>query len=116
MRRRRRFFRRFGDGTMRPNRGPRGLAAEPLPRAAHGDTPHRVAHAFQCLRRLEPKIASCITALCRVIHQKPRIFHQTLPTTAKISRFTTHITKPTRHQVPIETKPLPKMIGEVPVA
>ena len=50
------------------------------------------------------------------LHQKPRTFHQTLPTTAKISRFTTHITKPTRHQVPIVTKPLPKMIGEVPVA
>jgi hypothetical protein len=49
-------------------------------------------------------------------HQKPSIFHQTLPTTAKISSSTTHITNPTRHQFPIVTKPLPKMIGEVPVA
>jgi hypothetical protein len=35
------------------------------------------------------------------VHQKPSTFHQTLPITAKISRSTTHITKPTRHQVPI---------------
>lgn len=49
-------------------------------------------------------------------HQKPSTFHQTLPTTAKIISSTTHITNPTRHQVPIVTYPLPKMIGEVPVA
>lgn len=49
-------------------------------------------------------------------HQYPSAFHQMPPMTAKISNSTTHITKPTRHQVPIVTYPLPKMIGEVPVA
>ena len=49
-------------------------------------------------------------------HQYPSTFHHSEPITAKISSSTTHMMKPTRHQLPIVTKPLPKMIGEVPVA
>jgi len=50
------------------------------------------------------------------VYQYPSTFHHAPPTSAKISSSTTHITNPTRHQLPIVTKPLPKMIGEVPVA
>lgn len=38
-----------------------------------------------------------------LLHQKPSNFHQRLPTTEKISKSTTHMTKPTRHHVPIVT-------------